>query len=155
MLVALLICVLATSLTVSTMDDVEEWETWKMRHGKMYERKYGDKAAAGYSEEERMRMKIWLDNRARIETHNKHFNTAGKAGSHSYSLEMNQFGDLLHYEFVSAMNGFRGNRSAGARGVSAQPPVTSHSLPLHVDWRLRGAVTPVKDQVQNNPNFYT
>ena len=72
------------------------------------------------------------------------------AGSHSYSLEMNQFGDLLHYEFVSAMNGFRGNRSAGARGVSAQPPVTSHPPPLHVDWRLRGAVTPVKTQVRNN-----
>ena len=81
------------------------------------------------------------------------------AGSHSYSLEMNQFGDLLHYEFVSAMNGFRGNRSAGARGLSAQLPVSSHPPPLNVDWRLRGAVTPVKTQVRNNPetspNFYT
>ena len=64
-----------------------------MRHGKMYERKYGDRAAAGYSEEERMRMKIWLDNRARIETHNKHFNTAGRGEyiSAKYGLKNRHF----------------------------------------------------------------
>ena len=43
-----------------------------MKHGKMYERNYGD-AGNGQSKEESFRMKIWMENKAKIEKHNRHF----------------------------------------------------------------------------------
>ena len=43
-----------------------------MKHGKIYERNYGD-AGNGQSKEESFRMKIWMENKAKIEKHNRHF----------------------------------------------------------------------------------
>merc|ERR1712110_680360 len=147
MKLALLICFLGTSLAISPLEAiVEEWETWKLQHGKVYERNYGD-AMGGYSKEESFRMKIWMDNKAKIEKHNRHF----LKGVHSYSQKMNQFGDLLSHEFVATMNGYRGkNSSSTDRLVGAKylMPANSGPLPLNVDWRKQGAVTPVKNQGQ-------
>merc|ERR1712083_1246610 len=54
---------------------VEEWETWKLTHGKVY-RNYGDNIHSGkgegYGQEEKFRMKIWMENIAKIEKHNRH-----------------------------------------------------------------------------------
>jgi len=145
---ALLIFFLGTSLAVSPFEAiVEEWETWKLQHGKVYERNYGD-AMGGYSKEESFRMKIWMDNKAKIEKHNRHF----FKGVKSYSQQMNQFGDLLSHEFVATMNGYRGKNTTGIEsrlvGAKYLMPANSGPLPLNVDWRNKGAVTPVKNQGQ-------
>merc|ERR1712110_1226967 len=139
MKLALLICFLGTSLAVSPFEAiVEEWETWKLQHGKVYERNYGD-AMGGYSKEESFRMKIWMDNKAKIEKHNRHF----FKGVHSYSQKMNQFGDLLSHEFVATMNGYRGKNSsstyrlvgakylmpAPSRPCTTAPPASSSASP--------------------------
>merc|ERR1712177_127055 len=88
---------------------VEEWETWKLTHGKSYGKMYGDALGAtgnslpgSYSQEESFRMKIWMENKAKIEKHNRR----AVQGLKSYHLAMNQFGDLLHHEFVSIVNGY-------------------------------------------------
>ena len=68
---------------------IEEWEvriefaldiflmtnsqTWKHQYGKTYTRNYGDSLGGGYSQEESFRMKIWMENKAKIEKHNRHF----------------------------------------------------------------------------------
>ena len=68
---------------------IEEWEvriefaadiflmtnsqTWKLQYGKTYTRNYGDSLGGGYSQEESFRMKIWMENKAKIEKHNRHF----------------------------------------------------------------------------------
>ena len=42
---------------------VEEWETWKLQHGKIYGRNYVDNLLGGsYGQEEKFRMKIWMEN---------------------------------------------------------------------------------------------
>merc|ERR1711872_27058 len=96
-------------------------------------------------------MKIFTENKHKIASHNKGYST----GRHTYRLRMNKYGDLLHHEFVSTMNGFMGNHTNGGykvnrpyEGATFIEPDEDIMLPRNVDWREKGAVTPVKDQGQ-------
>merc|ERR1712168_1610775 len=95
-------------------------------------------------------MKIFTENKHKIASHNKGFSQ----GHHTYKLRMNKYGDMLHHEFVSTMNGFRGNSTGGDKanrqykGVTFIEPLDDIAMPRTVDWRTKGAVTPVKDQGQ-------
>ena len=66
---------------------------------------------------------------------------------YSYTLELNQFGDLKQDEYLS--DNFRGFRPDLSKNMSEEslfvPPGGVH-LPFKVDWRTRGFVSPVKDQ---------
>ena len=57
----------------------DEWESWKVGAGKRY----------GSVEEELRRYGTWLDNRRYIERHNR------DAARHGFTLRMNAFGDMV------------------------------------------------------------
>ena len=52
--------------------------------------------------EEKFRMKIYMENKAKVEKHNRR----AAQGHHSFHLKMNEYGDMLHHEFVARMNGY-------------------------------------------------
>ncbi|XP_042237406.1 procathepsin L-like [Homarus americanus] len=138
---AVLVAVLASASAVSFFSVVlEEWEAFKLEHGKKYDTDV----------EESFRMKIFTENKHLIAAHNKLYAT----GQKPYRLRMNKYGDMLHQEFVSTMNGFRWNHTGSYKssrlytGASFIEPDDDVVLPKAVDWRDKGAVTPVKDQGQ-------
>jgi len=109
----------------------EEWQRWQKQHSKKYRS----------IEEETMRLKIFTENKAKVERHNRF----AREGRFSFYLKMNRFADMLSVEVTSMMNGYRkGNGSRAGAQFLRQSHLTS--LPDQVDWRDAGAVTAVKDQ---------
>lgn len=116
---------------------------WQVEHNK----KYSD---AG---EDNFRQKIFLANRYKIAKHNiRYFKKEV-----SFKLDINKYADMLHDEFERTLNGF--NRSRNEESFlyknfsKVDNPVeligaTDVELQDAVDWRQKGAVTPVKDQGQ-------
>ena len=67
--------------------DQEAWEAFKAEHGKQY-------SCPG---EEKLRMKIFLETKKRIDEHNK----LAEQGHHTYFQKMYRCGDHLHSELVT------------------------------------------------------
>lgn len=59
--------------------------------------------------DESFRMKIFMENKDKIEKHNKLY----EEGKVSFKMGLNKYGDMLHQEFVTLMNGF--NRSTQSK----------------------------------------
>lgn len=134
LLLALSLLVCAASAVSFFEVVVEEWEVWKLTHGRNYTS----------NEEEKFRMKVFMENKQRIAKHNNR----AMQGQHSYFLKMNHFGDLLSHEYAARMNGYRSDLRKG-RPLGATFISPAHvTIPNEVDWRPKGAVTPVKDQGQ-------
>ncbi|KAM4690740.1 protein CTLA-2-beta-like [Rhinophrynus dorsalis] len=73
-----------------------EWEEWKKTHNKQY------KSQA----EERMRRKNWEKTRQTIAQHNEEY----AQGKHSFTMGMNQFGDLGPGESPCCCRGLKPHR---------------------------------------------
>ncbi|XP_063216282.1 procathepsin L-like [Bacillus rossius redtenbacheri] len=134
-MLVILSSLLFTCLADSFSDVIlQEWETFKIQHGKTYVTNV----------EEKFRLKIFMENKRKIARHNARY----ERGEVTFTLGMNEYGDLLPHEFARALNGFNRTGAGGARsedGVAFIAPGLGE-LPRSVDWRRRGAVTPVKNQ---------
>ncbi|XP_019168747.1 PREDICTED: zingipain-2-like [Ipomoea nil] len=109
-------------------------QQWMAHHGKVY---------ADASEED-MRFNVFKNNVERIET----FNAGTDKG---YKLGVNKFADLTNDEFRELrVSGFvRRDEESGLVSASESKHfryADATNLPSAVDWREKGAVTPIKDQ---------
>jgi cathepsin L len=111
-----------------------EFDSWKLTHSKVY-----------HPTEEVSRRGIFEDNHRFIKEYNARADT-------TMTLGLNRFADLTHEEFRNLMTGTLNQTEElktflEEEGVSYIPP-EGIQLPQTVDWRQKGAVTPVKDQGQ-------
>ncbi|KAL5719717.1 cathepsin L [Ranunculus cassubicifolius] len=120
------------SRTLNEYSMLERYEKWITSHGRVYN---------DASEKER-RFEIFKENVNRIESLNK-------AGNRSYVLSVNKFADQTNEEFTTARNGYKGLCSpAKSSDVSSFRYKNASVVPTSMDWRKKGAVTPIKDQGQ-------
>lgn len=110
----------------------EKHEQWMTK----YEKVYKD------SSEKEMRFKIFKQNVEWIEAFNS--NNAGK--NHAYKVGINQFADLTNEEFKASKNRFKGHMCSSLTKTETFKYENLNAVPPSLDWRKKGAVTPIKDQ---------
>lgn len=105
------------------------YESWLVKHGKFYNT-FGEKEN---------RFRIFRDNLRYIEEHN--------SGDHSYKLGLNQFADLTSGELrLGFTRASPKPESDKVETSDRYSPLSSDVLPDSVDWRTKGAVSPVKNE---------
>ncbi|XP_021801883.1 senescence-specific cysteine protease SAG39-like [Prunus avium] len=118
----------ATSRSLQDTSMYEKYEQWMVRYG----REYDD------VNEKQKRFEIFKKNVAYIESSNSDANK-------SYKLSVNQFADQTNEEVKASRNGFKG-REYSTKTTFKYENITV--VPSTMDWRSKGAVTPMKDQGQ-------
>nr|UHM21917.1 cathepsin L12 [Zabrotes subfasciatus] len=133
LIVVVLVAVLCGEVIPSNL---EEWTQFKLDYNRMYRSK----------REERLRFKIFKKNLKQIKWHNKRY----LKGLETYLKDVNNFADLTKEEFVKK---YKIKQSKTPKIYNATSVLTDHShgegsndTTEGLDWRERGAVTPVKDQ---------
>lgn len=109
------------------------YEEWLVKHHKVYN---------GLGEKDQ-RFEIFKDNLGFIDEHN--------AQNYTYKVGLNKFADMTNEEY---RNMYLGTKNDAKRNVMKIKITTGHRyafnsgdrLPVHVDWRSKGAVAHIKDQ---------
>nr|ABG73218.1 cathepsin L 2 precursor [Diaprepes abbreviatus] len=150
-LVVLLATLVAYSHAISYQVLVQEqWEQFKLEHGKVYESE----------SENEYRQSVFMENLFQINEHNKLY----EMGLSSYQMAMNHLGDLTKDEFMRIYT-VNMPQLPQSENLSDSEPwldlpqdlqgfvtyalptnLDEVDLPTDIDWRQKGAVTPVKNQ---------
>jgi len=109
------------------------WVTWKQKFGKEF----------GTSTEDSYRKSVFADHYAYIQEHNAEMKA--KYGEHPdvHVLGLTQFADLSNDEFRSKYTGLKTAKTYQAKQTKV---LSTDDIPTAVDWRKKGAVTPIKNQ---------
>ncbi|KAK2984204.1 hypothetical protein RJ640_017317 [Escallonia rubra] len=109
----------------------ERHEQWIVRYGRVYKDDI----------EKEMRFSIFKDNVEFIESFNS-------VGNRPYRLSINEFADQTNEEFQASRNGYKMPLGPKSSKTISFRYENVTAVPSSMDWRKKGAVTPVKDQGQ-------
>ncbi|KAK3021078.1 hypothetical protein RJ639_046099 [Escallonia herrerae] len=127
-----LLAALASQATARSLPEAvmhEKNEQWMARYGRAY-KDVGEK---------NKRFKIFEENVEHIESFNR-------ANDKPYKLSINEFADLTNEEFKTTRNRFKSHVCSTSTTSFKYENLTT--VPSSMDWRKKGAVTPIKDQGQ-------
>lgn len=102
-------------------------EQWMAKHGRIYKS----------SEDKEYRLKIFAENLDFIRSFNNN-------GTRSYKLAINRFAEMTNEEFKAFQTGFSKPLEAPDNSSFRYANVTD--VPPSMDWRSKGAVSPIKNQ---------
>ncbi|KAF9619648.1 hypothetical protein IFM89_007969 [Coptis chinensis] len=105
-------------------------EQWMTNYGLVYKD----------SVEKEMRFQVFKTNVR------KYIDTFNKVGDRTYVLSVNGFADQTNEEFIASRNGYKNSPERKSGTAFRYKNVTA--VPSSMDWRKKGAVTPIKDQGQ-------
>ncbi|GAA0161000.1 cysteine protease [Lithospermum erythrorhizon] len=129
-LLVLELCYQATSRSLQDASMTVRHEQWMTQFGRVYKDDI----------EQAKRFNIFKGNVEYIDSVNN-------AGTRTYELDVNKFADLTNEEFRATRNGYK--QAPFPRSCKATFMYENVSaIPSSMDWRTKGAVTPVKDQGQ-------
>jgi len=118
------------STPVSEAHFQSEFTAFVKRHSKKYSH-----------DEFALRYDIFKANYNKIRHHNM--------GKHTYSMAVNEYADMTFEEFHAKMTGLLPRQNSYARSLNSKGPHSDlKSVAASLDWRQKGAVTPVKNQQQ-------
>ncbi|CAH2015336.1 unnamed protein product [Acanthoscelides obtectus] len=124
--------VVATLVLVACASSIkEEWQQFKLIHGKTYRSLVEDKH----------RFSIFQDNVRMIQEHNKKY----ESGEASYAMKVTQFADMTQQEFLDLL---KTQGKADRPRNALEFDSTGIETKTAIDWRKKGAVTAVKNQGQ-------
>ncbi|RAL50754.1 hypothetical protein DM860_015901 [Cuscuta australis] len=117
----------------------------KERLWEMYERWRSHHTVSTSLDEKHKRFNVFKSNLHYVHTFNKR-------DDKPYKLKLNKFADMTNHEFRSAYAGSKIKHHRLLQGTSRANPSFRYAnvtdTPSSVDWRAKGAVSPVKDQGQ-------
>ncbi|XP_052179421.1 senescence-specific cysteine protease SAG12-like [Diospyros lotus] len=122
-----LIIVSAHGLEEAAM--LEQHEQWMARHGRIYKD----------STEKATRFKIFKKNVEYIDAFNVEANK-------KYNLSVNKFADMTDEEFIASYTGYKATTKEVM--LSSFSYANVNDVPSTIDWREKGAVTDVKNQMK-------
>jgi C1A family cysteine protease len=125
MKVFIVLC-LATLALSAPLALEEQWQKWKLQHGKSYSNDV----------EESMRRAVWFRSYHYIQEHNSQT-------SNSFQLALNSLSDMTHEEYLSDY--LTPQTAQVSEGVPHEVAFNV-TYPYSLDWRMKGFVTEVKDQ---------
>jgi len=105
------------------------WELFKQCHSKAYS-----------VDEEPTRRYVWEKNLRYIRSHN----LEADMGIHTFTLGMNEYGDLTDSEYHTLLKGYTMQNKTKATATFLAP--SNFQAPDEVDWRKEGYVTDIKNQ---------
>ncbi|KAK6300247.1 hypothetical protein J4Q44_G00283450 [Coregonus suidteri] len=133
-LILMALCAVVSSFKQPLSTELDGvWEEWKTQHGKQYAKV-----------DEGFRRMIWETNQGLIHQHN----LEAEIGKHTFTLGMNQFGDMTDKEYNTLLTVNAAEEEKSLDGIPLSKWNSSLSAaPETWDWRQYGYVTPVKNQV--------
>uniref|UniRef100_A0A5B7BTU5 Putative cysteine protease n=1 Tax=Davidia involucrata TaxID=16924 RepID=A0A5B7BTU5_DAVIN len=121
----------SSSRLLNEQSMLERHEQWMAHHGRVYTD----------AKEKDMRFTIFKENVERIEA----FNAGVDRG---YKQSVNQFADLTNEEFRASHTGYK---RQSPQATTSKPTIFRYAnvteVPTTMDWREKGAVNPVKNQI--------
>ncbi|XP_050514055.1 cathepsin L-like proteinase [Diabrotica virgifera virgifera] len=126
-----LILVATLAITANALSNHDQWAQFKVKHSKNY----------NTFREEQIRFQVFSSNLLKIAEHNARY----EKGEETYFMAVNRFADLTSEEY-EAMLGLQISSMSKPNITSSFVADPEEPAPDSIDWREKGAVTPVRNQ---------